>query len=201
MIEPNELYPKQMNGPVISAYGKALKEELSDAEAIEEYLAGLSIETAKETELENIGRIVGYPRPLVPESFAGENLLVLGSEPLVSEPETGLSRIGSQIGGQLASLSKESGSYMNLGVYRKFLDKVALIKRYGVTIKSVAEIAALVSDKFTIEWDENHDLKIYYEEQIGYRNLWILTQLFYRVATEPMVFTEYRPSDIEEDEE
>ena len=200
MIEPNELYPKQMNGPVISAYGKALKEEFSDAKAIQDYLGGLSIETAKETELENIGRILGYPRPLVPESFAGDNLLILGSEPLLSDPEIGLARVGSQVGGQLASLSEEYGSYMSLAVYRKFLDKVALIKRYGVTIRSVAEVAALVSDRFTIEWDENHDLWIYYEENIGYRNVWILTQLFYRVATEPMVFAEYRPSEEEEEE-
>lgn len=200
MIEPNELYPKQMNGPVISAYGKALKEEFSDAEAIEDYLGGLSIETAKETELENIGRIVGYPRPLVPESFAGENLLILGSEPLSSDPAIGLARIGSQVGGQLASLSKESGSYMNLGVYRKFLDKVALIKRYGVTIKSVTEIAALVSDQFTFFWDENHDMVIQFNEDVGYRNIWILTQLFYRVATEPFVNV-YNGGSEEEDEE
>lgn len=201
MIEPNELYPAQMNGPVISAYGKALKDELSDADAIEDYLAGLSIQTASETELENIGRIVGYPRPLVPEAFAGENLLVLGSEPLIQDTMTGLARIGSSLGGELTAVAKGQANYMNLGLYRKFLDKVALLKRFGVTIQSVSKIAATISDRFTIEWDENHDIRIYYDEQIGYRNIWILTQLFYRVGTEPMVFAEYRPSGVEEEDE
>ena len=188
MIEPNNFYPAQMNGPVISAYGKALKDELSDADSIEEYLSGLSIQTASETELENIGRIVGYPRPLVPEAFAGENLLVLGSEPLTQDQQIGLSRIGSALGGELTAIAKGQANYMNLGVYRKFLDKVALLKRYGVTIQSVSKIAATISDRFTLSWDENHDLIIQYEEDIGYKNVWILTQLFYRVATEPFVF-------------
>ena len=68
-IEPNKHYPRQMNGPVISANGMALDSRFEDANAIQDYLYDLSIATAKETELENIGRIIGYPRPIVPEGF------------------------------------------------------------------------------------------------------------------------------------
>ena len=83
-IEANKYYPRQMNGPVISANGQAVNDEFSNAEAIEDYLYKLSIDTAQEAELENIGRIIGYLRPLVPEGFNAENLLLLGPVPIIT---------------------------------------------------------------------------------------------------------------------
>lgn len=197
MIEPCEYYPKQMNGQVISAVGRAMKDELSDAAAIEEYLHGLSILTAKETELENIGRIVGYVRPLVPEAFTSEYLLIITQLPLTQEAAHGLSAVGSEIGGELSSLAQSKAGKMALGTYRKFLDKMAILKRYGVTIQSVIEIAALVSPNFTLTYNESHDLVVTYGESIGFKNVWILTQLFYRVATEPQVIIIGEPPEEE----
>lgn len=187
MIEPCEYYPKQMNGQVISAVGRAMKDELSDAAAIEDYLHGLSILTAKETELENIGRIVGYVRPLVPESFTSEYLLIISQLPLSRDELTGISSVGSEVGGELSSLAQSKAGKMALGTYRKFLDKMAILKRYGVTVQSVIEIAALISPNFTLTYNADHDLVVTYGTDIGYKNLWLLTQLFYRVATEPQV--------------
>lgn len=187
MIEPCEYYPKQMNGQVISAVGRAMKDELSDAAAIEDYLHGLSILTAKETELENIGRIVGYVRPLVPESFTSEYLLIISQLPLSRDELTGISSVGSEVGGELSSLAQSKAGKMALGTYRKFLDKMAILKRYGVTVQSVIEIAALISPNFTLTYNADHDLVVTYGSDIGYKNLWLLTQLFYRVATEPQV--------------
>ena len=67
MIEQSKYMPKQMNGPILNAAKAGLESRLTDAQAIESYLYNLSIQTAEETELENIGKIIGYPRPLVPE--------------------------------------------------------------------------------------------------------------------------------------
>jgi len=188
MIEPSKYYARQMNGPVISANAAALEDELTDAKAIENYLYNLSIDTAKETELENIGRIVGYLRPLVPEGFDSENVLLLGNLPLVQDEEIGLSTVGSQIGGQLSTIQESDTNYMSLGLYRKFLKAVAELKRYGITLKSVDFIASAISQNYTIEWDEDtQDIIITFNDNIGFKNIWILTQLFYRIATEPQV--------------
>ena len=188
MIEPNKYYARQMNGPVLSATGAALEEELTDAKAIENYLYRLSIDTAKETELENIGRIIGYLRPLVPEGFDSENVLLIGNLPLVQDEEIGLTTVGSNIGGQLSTIQLSDTNYMSLGVYRKFLKAMAELKRYGVTLKSVDFIASTVSENYDIEWDEDtQDLIITFHDNIGFKNIWILTQLFYRIATEPQV--------------
>ena len=188
MIKPSKYYARQMNGPILSANAKALDQELNDAKAIENYLYNLSINTAKETELENIGRIVGYLRPLVPEGFDSENVLLLGNLPLVQYEEIGLSTVGSQIGGQLSTIQTSDTNYMSLGLYRKFLKAVAELKRYGITLKSVDFIASTISQNYTIEWDEDtQDIIITFNDNIGFKNIWILTQLFYRIATEPQV--------------
>lgn len=188
MIDPNRYYPKQMNGPVISAQGQALNTEFSDAEAIENYLHGLSIDTARETELENIGRIIGYLRPLVPEGFESENILLLGTLPLTQDEEIGLATVGTQVGGQLSTLEVSDTNFMPLGLYRKFLKAMTKLKRYGITLKSVDSIVAEISQNYTIEFDEDtKDIIVNFTENIGYKNIWILTQLFYRIATEPQV--------------
>lgn len=188
MIEPSKYYAKQMNGPLLSANAEALDQELDDAKAIEHYLYNLSIDTAQETELENIGRIIGYLRPLVPEGFDSENVLLFGTLPLTQDEDIGLGTVGSNVGGQLSTIQISETNYMSLGIYRKFLKGMAELKRYGVTLKSIDFIAASVSQNYDIEWDEDtQDIIINFHENIGFKNIWILTQLFYRIATEPQV--------------
>ena len=186
-IEPNRLYPKQMNGPVISANGQAVDAGFEDAEAIEKYLYELSIDTADETELESIGLLIGYPRPLVPEGFNSENVLLLGPVPLETDYEIGLASVQNMSGGELSSIVTSETNYMGLGNYRKFLKGMAYLKRYGITLKVVDQIASSISDNYTISYTEDADVLITFNENIGFKNIWILTQLFYRIATEPQV--------------
>lgn len=187
MIELSEYLPKQMNGPVINAEAQALKEECTDANAIMDYLHGLSIDTAQETELENIGRIIGYPRPLVPEGFNEENVLILGDLPLTQDTQIGLSTVGSEVGGRLSTTQGSVTGFMALGTYRNVLKKIAELKQYGITLKSINDIAALISNDFTLSFNADKDIVIHYTNSIGYKNTWILTQIFYRIATEPQV--------------
>ena len=186
-IKPNRLYPFQMNGPVISANGMAVDAGFDDAKAIEKYLYELSIDKADETELESIGLLIGYPRPLVPEGFNSENILLLGPLPLETDPDIGLASVDHMIGGELSSIITSETNYMGLGNYRKFLKAVAIIKRYGITLSAIDQIASTVSSNYEIEWTEDADILIQFNEDIGYKNIWLLTQLFYRIATEPQI--------------
>lgn len=186
-IEANKYYPKQMNGPVISAFGNARDSEFEDAEIIENYLANLSIDSAQQTELENIGRLIGYLRPLVPVGFEAENQLLLGSVPIIQDAEHGLSDINQNSGGHFSSLNYTHSDFLSLGIYRSFLKSMAILKRYGITLYSINKIAQSVDTDYTISWDENKDIVISYPTAIGYKNTWILTQLFYRIATTPQV--------------
>ena len=186
-IEQSKYLPEQMNGPVINSQCQAVKEEFSASALIADYLHNLSIASAQESELENIGRLIGYIRPLVPEGFNDENILLLGGLPLVQDDLVGLSSLDSEIGGRLNSISTTNSNYMEIETYRVFLQKIAKLKRYGITLKTVDEIVSAVSKKYTLSFDENHDIKIKFEKSIGYKNTWILTQVFYRIATEPQV--------------
>lgn len=188
MIEQSKYMPKQMNGPVLNAAKAANEDRLSDARAIEEYLYNLSIQTADETELENIGKIIGYPRPLVPEGFIeNPDFFLFWTLPMEQNALLGFSTIGSEVGGRFATIKESQTGYMSLGLYRTFLDKVAYIKRYGVTLYAVDQIARLIDSDYTIEWDEAKDVVVTFANNIGFQNLWILSTLFLRIATSPQI--------------
>lgn len=181
------MYPRQMNGPIISAYKEAFEREFVQAEGIQEYLYNLKIDTAQETELENIGRLVGYVRPVVPEGFNLENIMLLGTVPIATDEMIGLATVGSSVGGVLSTVAESETDFMALGTYRLFLKSVAKLKRYGITLSSVDEIVNQISNNYNISWDENKDIRVHFSENIGYKNIWVLTQLFFRVATSPQV--------------
>lgn len=196
MIEQSKYLPKQMNGPVLNAAKAGIEDRLSDAIAIEEYLYNLTIQNAEETELENIGKLVGYPRPLVPEGFTDEeNMFLFWTLPLEQNQLIGFSNVDSEVGGRLATIRESQTGYMSLGLYRTFLDKVAYIKRYGVTLYAVDQIARLIDDDYTIAWNEDKDIEVTFARYIGFQNLWILSQLFLRIATSPQIIIYSYPEE------
>ena len=176
-----------MNGPVINSVMSGLEDRLRDADIIEDYLYNLSILTAQETELENIGKIIGYPRPLVPEGFDQENVFLFTDLPMAPDSTMGFSQVDGEVGGRLTSRGESEANYMSLGLYRKFLDKVAYIKRYGVTLYSVDQIAKLIDDDYDISWNEDKDISLVFNNPIGFQNLWILSSLFFKFSTAPQV--------------
>lgn len=187
MIEQSKYLPKQMNGPVINSVMTELEDQLQDAEVIEDYLYNLSILTAQETELENIGKIIGYPRPLIPTGFEQEYVFLFTTLPMEQDVTLGFSQVDGEVGGRLVSQDASETNYMSLGLYRKFLDKVAYIKRYGVTLYSVDQIARLIDDDYTISWNSDKDISLVFNSPIGFQNLWILSNLFFKFATAPQV--------------
>lgn len=187
MIAPNKNYPKQMNGPVISAFGNAVDTELHKAGFIENYLYNLSIRTAQDTELDNIGRIIGYLRPLVPTGFNTENIFTLGNVPVTQDTTQGFSTLNSSVGGKLSSIYSGETGFMPNDLYKQLLTQIAYLKRYGITLASVDKICAVIDSDYTIRWDENKDIVVSFGRSIGYKNVWILTKIFYEIATSPQV--------------
>lgn len=188
MINQGEFLPKQMNGIVVNSFAQSLDDEFSASEKICDYLHNLSIITANDDELDSIGCIIGYPRPLVPQGFAEENLLILGNIPLQTDIKNGLAKAGQSVGGLLTTALPTINSYkLDSGLYRKFLERIAIIKRYGITLSSVDGIASLINKDYEIYFDKNSDIVINYNKPIGYKNVWILTNLFYRFCTIPQV--------------
>lgn len=187
MIELDPRLPRQMNGPVINAFMQALGNRLIPADEIGSYLYGLSIDTAQERELENIGMLIGYPRPLMPAGFSDENTFVLGTLPLSTDSDVGLADYLTMLGGELVGTEQLTSSYMNLATYRNVLKYMAMIKANGLTLEIIDKIVSLVNDDYTIGWNSSKDVTVHFTEQIGFARVWVLSQLFYRVATSPQV--------------
>lgn len=187
MIEVDKRLPRQMNGPVINAFMKALGENLGPADQIDSHLQGLSIATAQEQELESIGKIIGYPRPLMPAGIINENTFVLGTLPLQQDAQKGLASVATMIGGELSGINDLVSVYMPMPTYRRSLIIMARIKAYGLTLENIDKIASLINANYEITWTQQGDVTIHYTDAIGFARVWVLSQLFYRIATAPQV--------------
>ena len=179
--------PRQMNGPVINSFMQALGENLGPADEIDSYLYGMSIATAQEKELESIGKIIGYPRPLMPAGLIDESTFVLGTLPLEQDAQKGLASVDTMIGGELVGVNDLVSVYMPLPTYRRALIIMARIKAYGLTLENIDKIASLVNEDYELSWTEDGDVTIHYTNSIGFARVWVLSQLFYRIATAPQV--------------
>ena len=179
--------PRQMNGPVINSFMQALGENLVPADEIDSHLQGLSIATAQEQELESIGKIIGYPRPLMPAGLADENTFVLGTIPLAVDYLKGLSSVSTMLGGELSGVNELVSVYMSLPIYRRALVIMARIKAYGLTLENIDKIASLINEDYDLSWTDEGDVTIHYTENIGFSRVWVLSRLFYRIATCPQV--------------
>jgi hypothetical protein len=62
-------------------------------------------------------------------------------------------------------------------------------------------IAKLISDNYTLSYDENKDIVITFEQSIGYKNVWILSNLFYRLATAPQVVIKSADNIVDDEDE
>jgi hypothetical protein len=187
MIELDKRLPRQMNGPVINSFMQALGENLTPADEINSHLKGLSIATAQEQELESIGKIIGYPRPLMPAGLIDENTFVLGTIPLAVDYLKGLSSVNTMLGGELSGVNELVSVYMALPTYRRALVIMARIKAYGLTLENIDKIASLVNEDYDLSWTDEGDVTIHYTENIGFSRVWVLSRLFYRIATAPQV--------------
>lgn len=194
-IKQSPYLPRQMNGPVVNSLAAEMEKELSAASYIADYLHGLSIDTARETELEQIGLLIGYPRPSVPVGFDQEDIFVFSSMPsdgvsVTRDPHIGFGSCLGTSGGLLLSVDSNyngKGFKLELGIYRKILAAMAYMKRYGVTLETVDKLASAFGNDYTISWDEAHDILLSYNQYIGYKYQWVLSGVFYRYCTSPMV--------------
>lgn len=186
-IELDKRLPRQMTGPVINSSMQALGEKLIPADEIDSYLYNLSIDTAQEKELESIGKIIGYPRPLMPAGLIDEISFVLGAIPLEQDTQKGLASVETMIGGELVGVTDLISVFMPLPTYRQALVIMARIKAYGLTIENIDKIASLVNEDYEITWTEEGDVTIHYINSIGFARVWVLSRLFYRIATAPQV--------------
>lgn len=182
---------KQFAGPIIQGFSDAI-EDFFNTKFMPtiSYFMSLSIDSANEKHTEMIGKLLGFPRPLV-QSDIFDTTKLRFTVSYYHDEDIGFAltygSAGTANGGVLGEVSALSTTtYMNLPTYKSML-KIIAKARYNNERKSIALIDTVChtiaqEHAYTIEWiDSNKNilitfttLRAYSVYVIGY----ILTALF-----------------------
>ena len=176
---------KQFAGPIIQGFSDAIENFFNKKfMLIINYFANLSIDLAKEQHTIMIGKLIGFPRPLIQKELLDATRFRF-TVSYYREEDIGFaatySSAGSTPGGILGEVqTAETLVYMDLPTYKSILKIIARTlysnKRHALSV--IDEVCKLVAkDKsYTIEWVDGNknilitfiDLKVYSVYIIGY---------------------------------
>jgi hypothetical protein len=186
----NAYLATQFSGPVIQAIADGLQASFDATAPLIAYWSTMDLSTATGPELDFMGEIAGFPRPLVPQDFFGLNTFHLGDSALWEQTSTstGLGDTGDPtVGGQLGDVFPAVSSSMPDSWYRQMIPILAELKYYGITLYTVdlvvGTIAAISSVTYTIAQLANGDVKVTFGSAVSYPFLWILNNAFPKYET------------------
>jgi len=162
------------------------------------FLANLSIDTADDYRLENIGLLIGYKWPSAPVgTFDDGNFQFVTDTSGTTPPAQVAYGFGSSsdplIGGLLTDATPGIGGYIPSSKYRTLLKAIAMVKYNGLSLKIIVELSAQFSSNFAISFSSYGDVQVVFSTNIGTGNLWILQEAMNAVCTAPKVFFSYVP--------
>ncbi len=182
---------KQFAGPIVQGFSNAVESFFNTKfMPVINYFMNLSITTANEKHTEMIGKLIGFPRPLIQKELLDATLLKF-TVSYYHDEDIGFAltygSAGTTPGGTLGNLGDLSTLvYMELSTYKSIL-KIIARSKYTNNRRSINLIDSICheiagTDPYTIEWiDSNKNilitfttLKAYSIYIIGY----ILTVLF-----------------------
>jgi hypothetical protein len=190
----NTFLARQFSGPVIQAVADGLQASFDATASLIAYWNALDLSSATGPELDFMGQIAGYHRPLVPIQFLSPNVFTLGNSALWEQVNvlTGLGdTTNPTIGGQLASVFGSVNSLMPDSWYRQIIPLVAQVKYYGLTLYTidlvVGNIAALAGVTYLLSYKTNGDVVVTFSATITYMLLWVLQAVFSEYETSCVV--------------
>lgn len=193
---------KQFSGPAVTTFADGISNNFNKYKGYLSYMQTLSLETAQESELENLGAIIGFIRPLVPNSVILDKLLRFSDISLFpSTSEVGFSSLSKSSfkllfspvlyfsptllfnagdmkeGGNFSSLTPLDSNKMPINQYRIALKGVALLKWNKYSMFSIDTVCSYFSPSYVISYTANHDILIMFTD-ISISNLYIVTLIF-----------------------
>jgi hypothetical protein len=185
----------QFSGDVIQSCVEGVQASFDATASLISYWNLLSLSTASGGELDFMGALAGFPRPLVPPNFTSPNLFTYGAAAgwETVDVQTGFgSTANPGTGGQYVSAIGSIANPMPDSWYRVAIPLVALLKYYGITLYSVDQlvggIAALYGTTYTFAYAANGDILAAFVAHIPYPALWTLQKIFNYYETDCVVF-------------
>ena len=152
----NKYFIKQFYGPRIRAVVTSIENFLNINKACLDYMSTLSITSAKEKHLEMIGKLMGFPRPIINSQDFAESLFRL-TQTYTVDPLIGFAYTYGDTGGGLLDYLEPNYAYLNLTEYRKILKVIAIVG-YNKSLAMIDKIASIYDTNYNISWDEHGDI-------------------------------------------
>ena len=180
MINVKDYLAKQLSGPIIDTIFQGISWGLNKPVDYLYYASTLSIDTALDLDIGEIGKLIGFTRPLIPNEVILEGLFRFSS--YLSAPtfsSAGFSNLdGSVDGGNFSQLGLVLDSnLMPLSYYRKVLKSVAKIKWSKLSLLAIDEVCNLLGADYTVAYHANHDIIITFAN-ISLTNLYLASMVF-----------------------
>ena len=190
---------RQLSGPYSDALIFGGNAELNVNDGALTFWRNLSIDSADDARLLQIGYLVGYPWPSAPAGSFDTNNLEFSNDPTGASPppvdnNKGLgTTLNPAIGGIFQDATVGIGNYIPAAMYRSLLRAVAQIKYNGLSLSRICSLLAFFSNSFAISYDANKDIKAVFSVDIGSGNIWVAQEAFNAVTTAPRILVSYVP--------
>jgi hypothetical protein len=180
MINVKDYLAKQLSGPIIDTVFQGVSWGFNKPVDYLEYAATISIDSAVDQDIEEIGKLIGFIRPLIPNEVILEGLFRFSS--YISAPTfsaTGFSDVtGSVDGGNFSQLGLVLDSnLMPLSYYKKVLKSIAKIKWSKLSMLAIDEVCNLLGAGYVVTYHANHDIIITFSD-ISLTNLYLASMVF-----------------------
>lgn len=180
MISIKNYLAKQLNGPRLNTIAQVISTYLEKYEAYFSYLMSISIQTAEEYRLEEIGKIIGYLRPLVPNEYILEGLFRFSSASIApSYSDIGFaSEDGLINGGNFSGLGIVLDSnLLAISQYRKLLKSAARLKNNRLSLSAIDDVCSILGSNYIISYTSINNISVVFST-ISYTNLYVAELLF-----------------------
>lgn len=185
----NEFLLKRLNGPIAQATIDGMQLSFDSAKELTSYLYTISIDTAYEKELEEIGKLIGFPRPFVPNEYLTNNQFTFFDNPgtVTIDLDHGFGDLDfPEIGGRFTDIDQNLVK-LPLDVYRQVLKKFAYIKYTGFSIESIDNLMSLTGGDYEIAWNANHDIEVTFTPALSSIYVYVYGIIFNIFCTNPTV--------------
>lgn len=180
MVDIKANLARQLSGPRISTVVDGISYCINKMVPYLNYLKSISLNSALDTDLETLGFIIGFIRPLVPNEVILEQLFKFSNYLVApSYSDTGFSALaGSVPGGNFSQFGQVlDTNKLPLTQYRALLKAVARLKWNKSSLVSIDKVCVLFHPAYDITFLTSHDVLVIFKDTVGSRKI-SLTNLY-----------------------
>lgn len=196
----SDLFPPQFSGPTAQNVKAAIVADMTYTQPLIDYAYALSIDTALDTQLAEIGLLIGLPWLSLPPGYATDTEFLFGDSAAFPLTDTAHGLGDSTawpnlIGGIMGDASGGGGSLIAPALYRKTLKAFARLKFGGLTFNNIDNMAFVFTPLYTITCPRTgftsgfaYDIDLALTGTVQAANVLLLQQIFSKLCSTPQIF-------------